>query len=247
MHISEPLSPIEVLALACGAQSGSSIIANITTELGTFVVMEQSVVDFLEDCSMYTADNLDILSPEERKEVCTIIGTMFLTAFTKIRQLKAERDSSNSKSSHQLPAILPFQVVALKPRDFFSIVKQQKQRLLQTWSEQDLSKLEDQFRSFKEHVSNSTGSQAEIEKYSSCSVEGAGVFQKSWSTFCTRFPLLVQFFGGLGSVFPGTSSVESDFSILQWEKDEHRAHLTNLSLEGVLQCKQSHDLLKIYH
>lgn len=50
-----------------------------------------------------------------------------------------------------------------------------------------------------------------------------------------------------GQCFPGTSTVESDVSILQWKKDEYRAHLTNLRLEGVLQFKQSHELLKISH
>lgn len=192
--------------------------------------MEQSVVDFLKDCSMYSADDVNEMTTEERKEVCILIANMFMTAFIKICQLQAERDSTNSESAHQLPAILPFQVVALKTREFFAIMKQQKDGLLQTWDEQNLVKLDDQFRSFKCHVAGSAGSQADIEKYSSCLVEGAGVFQKCWSTFVNRFPLLVQFLGGLASVFPGTSTTESDFSVLQWEKDEHRAHLTNLSL-----------------
>ena len=44
--------------------------------------------------------------------------------------------------------------------------------------------------------------------------------------------------GGFASVFPGTSTVESDFSVIGWEKNEYQAALTDFSLEGNLQCKQ---------
>ena len=38
-------------------------------------------------------------------------------------------------------------------------MKQQKKRLMETWSEQDLVKVEEQFRSFKDHVPSPVGSQ----------------------------------------------------------------------------------------
>ena len=50
--------------------------------------------------------------------------------------------------------------------------------------------------------------------------------------------ILKDFYGCLATVFPNTASVESDFSQLAWEKDEYRMSITDLSLEGVLQCKQ---------
>jgi len=56
---------------------------------------------------------------------------------------------------------------------------------------------------------------------------------------------MCQFFGGLASVFPVTSTVESDFSIIGYEKDDYRQALTNFSLEGVMQCKQFELLGKI--
>jgi hypothetical protein len=37
---------------------------------------------------------------------------------------------------------------------------------------------------------------------------------------------------------PNTASVEADFSILGWEKDESRSSFTDLSLEGIIHCKQ---------
>ena len=40
------------------------------------------------------------------------------------------------------------------------------------------------------------------------------------------------------SVFPGTSQVESDFSIIKIEKDDFRIFLTDLSIKGILCSKQ---------
>ena len=46
------------------------------------------------------------------------------------------------------------------------------------------------------------------------------------------------FCGGIATMFANTASVESDFSTLGWEMDDHRLSMTDLSLEGILHCKQ---------
>lgn len=59
--------------------------------------------------------------------------------------------------------------------------------------------------------------------------------------------MLRKFCGGLAAVFPGTSTVESDFSVINWEYDEFWGLLTEFSLEGILQCKQFKRLQDIKH
>jgi hypothetical protein len=44
--------------------------------------------------------------------------------------------------------------------------------------------------------------------------------------------------GVIVTLFPGTSTVESDFSILRWEKDVFHKSLWNFRLDGMLQVKQ---------
>ena len=39
--------------------------------------------------------------------------------------------------------------------------------------------------------------------------------------------------------------MELDFLVLEWEKDEYRTILSDLSLEGILQAKQATELKKI--
>ncbi len=54
-----------------------------------------------------------------------------------------------------------------------------------------------------------------------------------------RFPHLMTFSGGLATVFPGTAVVESDFSVLKYEKsDSIRTSLLDITLEGIMHCKR---------
>jgi hypothetical protein len=48
----------------------------------------------------------------------------------------------------------------------------------------------------------------------------------------------MEYCGVIATLFPGTSTVESDFSILRWEKDLFHKRLSNFGLEGVMQAKQ---------
>ena len=59
-----------------------------------------------------------------------------------------------------------------------------------------------------------------------------------WQLMKSQYASLQDFCEGIATVFANTTTVESDFSILGWEKDEYRMSLTNLFLEGILQCKQ---------
>lgn len=63
-------------------------------------------------------------------------------------------------------------------------------------------------------------------------------FNDAWDSVKTRFLTLHQFCGGLAFAFPNTTSVESDFSVVKWEKDTYRTGLTNLSFARVMHSKQ---------
>jgi hypothetical protein len=41
---------------------------------------------------------------------------------------------------------------------------------------------------------------------------------------------LVEFCGGLATIFPNTATIESDFAVLRWEKDDFRSDLSDFSL-----------------
>ena len=71
-------------------------------------------------------------------------------------------------------------------------------------------------------------------------------FEAAWKPIQFRFPMLTQFLGGLGTVFPGTLSVKADFYLLEWSKDDFSVALINFSLEGILHAKQFQLLQNLY-
>ena len=50
--------------------------------------------------------------------------------------------------------------------------------------------------------------------------------------------MLKEFYGGIATLFPNSTTVEDDFSLLGLEKNQYRKALTDLSLEGVLHSRQ---------
>jgi hypothetical protein len=105
-----------------------------------------------------------------------------------------------------------------------------------------VDELEREFRSFEAAVHAESALSNTLKTH--CATTG---FEVAWQTLGTRFAKLRQFCGGLATVFPGTATVESDFSVLKWEHDEFRSTLTELSLECILQCKQFKKVLVLQH
>ena len=63
-------------------------------------------------------------------------------------------------------------------------------------------------------------------------------FKDGWSYTGGHFPVLREFCGGLATVFPGTATVESDFSIVKYAMNDFRTSLKDLLLEGILHANK---------
>lgn len=50
--------------------------------------------------------------------------------------------------------------------------------------------------------------------------------------------MLRYFSGGFATLFQGSATVESDFSIIKYEKNRYRSNLAHMSAEGTLHAKQ---------
>ena len=139
-----------------------------------------------------------------------------------------------------MPPVLRKNLVDFTRAQFGDLIFSQRIRLLTLYTQNDLIGLENEFKRFKQQLSTEHDfceMMQQMDDYIS--------FDDAWSTISSRYPLLCNLFGGLASIFPGTSKVESDFSIIGYEKDDYRTSLTNFSLEAILQCKQYELLRKI--
>jgi hypothetical protein len=70
------------------------------------------------------------------------------------------------------------------------------------------------------------------------SFDDSAAYRDAWIGLQNTYPLLERFVGGLATILPGTSTVESDFSVVKYEKNKNRMSLTDANLEGILHAKQ---------
>ena len=121
----------------------------------------------------------------------------------------------------------------MRGRDFAALINLHKERLVEFFSEAQVQEIEDN------HQYLCRAYQAEpVLKALLDSHDDETEFKESWLTLHERFSMIASFAGGLASVFPNTSTAESDFSVLKWEKHDFRQSLSDLSLEGIIQAKQ---------
>jgi hypothetical protein len=69
-------------------------------------------------------------------------------------------------------------------------------------------------------------------------------FADVWHMLGEKFTPLRDFAGGLATVSPSAATVESDFSLMNWEKNKFRRAQTDFSLKGILHNKQYEAILK---
>jgi hypothetical protein len=160
---------------------------------------------------------------------------MFLASVEKISAIRGERNSSNGPISQRLPPVLPHELAKVAPRRFNDMLLEQIQRL--RCSGQGVDELELEFRSLKAAFHSENAISDSLKKHGTTTG-----FSEARHSLGTRFSKL-----RLATVFPGTATVESDFSVLQWEYDEFRLTLTELSLEGIMQCKQLKKVMALEH
>jgi hypothetical protein len=135
--------------------------------------------------------------------------------------------------------VIPRDLAKIPQRELNEVVLQQSRRLNITGS--GSTRVEEEFREFKCTAREESHAQM-LEKQSDLVT-----FREGWEPFGQHFPKLRQFCAGIATVFPGTSTVESDFSVLNWEYDDFRSSLTDFSLEGVMQWKQFKKLQSMKH
>jgi hypothetical protein len=153
-------------------------------------------------------------------------------------RVKAERDGNNNASELDAPPVVPHELVKVAPRHFISdVLNIYRPRLDRFWSEEEIDEIEVEQRNLIKRYNNDQHIEQIINSY-----KHTVSFNEMWDKIGVPFNRLRQFCEGLATAFPNTTSVESDFSILKWEKDDNRSSMTDLTLEGIFQCKQMNQI-----
>jgi hypothetical protein len=201
---------------------------------GSYRVTYANARKFLEEQDPFAVNLLDKLETEDNEEYKSVLETiakLFAETVDGFSKIVAERNESN-KPTDLLPPVLPLELLKLRSFNFSQLLNLHDDRLKVTFSEDEIVTIFNEFKSMKDAYRRELALKETLDQ------ADAKSFNKAWRPLCDRFPLLCKFSGGLASVFPGTSTVESDFSVIGWEKNDYRTCLTDFSLEGILHAKQ---------
>ena len=206
-----------------------------------YYVTNQRVCDAIDEVGGFVQIKMDTLKTsniegdkEVYERIISTIGKFALELVIGIQKVVAERDADNS-AADEMPPVLPLDLFAANSRVFTSALQKQRIRLLQKFEAEEVEKIDDQFRSLRLAIREETGLKSVLEaKHSKADAS----FEECWSPLANKYNELKNFCGGVASVMPGTSSVESDFSLINWVKDPNSQQLTDFLLESILHCKQ---------
>ena len=202
---------------------------------GRWYVDYAEIVLFIEGLGMYSRHTLQTLDDELHRKVLHSIGHLTTRIVEGIINIQAERNERNNADS-DLPHVLPHELIKISTGDFGKqTVDVHLQQLRHSWSKETIAEIENEHRQLVIAYREEPALKSALDAYAHISIKS---FDTAWEIVEGRFKILRDFCGGIATVFANTISVESDFSILGWERDEYRLSMMDLSLEGVLHCKQ---------
>ncbi|KAI9922230.1 hypothetical protein PsorP6_000481 [Peronosclerospora sorghi] len=142
----------------------------------------------MKDLCLETFQYIECTEPQHFHLFIQSVSKLFVGTIDKISRIVVERDINNAAAG-PLPPVLPHEIVKLSGQQFSHIIREQKLR-----KKNCAQRREPQFKKYLDDCDHKTS------------------FEKGWFFAGKRCPLLQEFAGVIATVFPGTSTVESDFS-----------------------------------
>ena len=200
-----------------------------------FVVSKADAIVMIKDCGLFYCKLFDELPVPIQDEVWrhVDVAKFVLALVCGIEDIEQQNDSS---SGTQVPPVLPIELIQLRSHEFNIIVSEQAKRYTSTGikTQFDLQLVQEQ------HVELISANRVDEPLRNAIqNLKNPKSFEDGWKCIGSgRFEELNEFCGSVATVFPGTATVEADFSVVNFEKNQYRSALTNLSLEGILHAKQ---------
>jgi len=200
-----------------------------------------SMIEFIEDLGMHANDNWDTLDDEDddtsgtKAHVLRVLCEYAVKTIIALEKMQAERDQNNHAAVLEAPACMPADLARMRPKLFRDDILTPRLAHVQLFFKPDeIASIDQDHRDLVKAYKDEPGVKAVLDSHSHNTK-----FNDGWNSIgVARFSQLRRFCSGLAAVFANTTSVESDFSILKWEKDEFRMNLLDLLLEGIFQAKQ---------
>jgi hypothetical protein len=187
----------------------------------------------IRDQGSWARDLYNELSDIEKQQRLQEINIFSLSIVVDGLQIQVEHDSNNNARELEAPPMMPADLVKMRPSVFISeVVDQYHGHLAKHWSADLIDKAESEHCELLVVYVREPDVKATLDKH-----DKKTFFNEAWDCLKGRFMQLCQLCDGLVTVFPNTTSVESDFSIVKWEKNDSCSSLTSLSLAGIMHTK----------
>jgi hypothetical protein len=208
---------------------------NSAFRLGGCSITPSAAEEFINDQGSFVGtlfSSLDSENSQHEKQSC--LKSTAILALELIDGISNICSATTSRGSRRLPPVVPRELANMRTHAFISgVLEEQVARLLVTKDRQYVHEIESEHRAFLKAVQMEKDLRDGLREQSN-----KLDFSDAWAVCQKRFPKLQEFWGGLSTVFPGTATVESDFSIVNWEKSDYRSALSDLTSEVILHCKQ---------
>jgi hypothetical protein len=192
---------------------------------GRWRVGYADIVEFVEGLGMYSRHTLQQLDNDMHRKVVHSMGELALRIVDGVVNIQAERDQRNHADS-DLPHVLPHKLIKITTHEFgMTTINVHLCQLRNFWSEATIAKIKNEHRQLVIAYRNKPILKAAIDSYIHVEIQS---FEMAWDVLKGRFEILRDFCGGIAMVFANTASVESDFSVLGWERDKFRLSMTDL-------------------
>ncbi|KAE8898502.1 hypothetical protein PF003_g17354 [Phytophthora fragariae] len=197
-------------------------------KLGRFAISHDAAQAHVTSLDLWVCDSLAELPKAQKQSVIVAVARTYVLAASGIDDLVV--------SEALAYPVTPKELCATSMPQFSEIIKSLRPRLADALGEAQIDTIAAELRALHKYHADSKSFRDVIAAFD----HRLATFDSMWllGGAGKRFPHLAAFCGTLASVFPNTATVESDFSIIVCEKTDKRSCLTDLSLEGILHCKQ---------
>jgi hypothetical protein len=145
--------------------------------------------------------------------------------------MKVDKEKEGSK----LPQTLPFSFNTLSAGQMQDLVRIFRPSMLFALQTGEKHNIAGEYLNLKRSLRNNAALRTELTAQAAKHASANG-FDKCWGPLRDAFPTLLPFVCGLASVFPGSSTVELDFSM--FNESDNRSSPADLTIEGKFHARQ---------
>jgi hypothetical protein len=194
--------------------------------------------DVLRHAEVYRLDAGDSLEDQDGcdEEKPSVAKDVFAVALTTVHGLYLMELDAEKEGSKPVPT-LPLSFNALSPGQMLDLVRSFRPRMLVSLPATAPHDVAGELLKLKLLLRNNAVLRTELAAQGADHASENG-FDECWGPLRVEFPTLRPFGCGLASVFPRSSTIESDFSILTFNKSDNRSSLADPSVEGEFHARQ---------